>query len=58
MPGENIGARPFSRPEKWHTYRITKKPDAAWCGMLRTLRFDFGTAGDTVELDWIRIQSK
>ena len=50
-----IGLKPDG---EWHTYRITKKPDAAWCGMLRTLRFDFGTAGDTVELDWIRIQSK
>ncbi|HPO36941.1 MAG TPA: glycoside hydrolase family 99-like domain-containing protein [Kiritimatiellia bacterium] len=50
-----IGLKPDG---EWHTYRITKKPEAAWCGMLRTLRFDFGTAGDTVELDWIRIYKK
>ena len=54
-PRTAIGLKPDG---EWHTYRITKTPDTAWCGMLRTLRFDFGTAGDTVELDWIRIQSK
>lgn len=43
---------------EWHTYRITKTLDATWCGKLRTLRFDFGTAGDTVEVDWIRIYKK
>lgn len=26
--------------------------------LARTLRFDFGTAGGTVELDWIRIYKK
>jgi len=43
---------------EWHTYRITKQVEGKWSGMLRTLRFDFGTAGDTAEIDWIRIYGK
>ena len=47
-----IGIKPDG---EWHTYQVTKKVEGKWSGTLRTLRFDFGTAGDTVEIDWIRI---
>lgn len=50
-----IGLKPDG---EWHTYRITKQVEGKWSGSLRTLRFDFGTAGDTVEIDWIRIYGK
>lgn len=40
---------------EWHTYRITKKVEGKWSGTLRTLRFDFGSAGDTVLIDSIRL---
>ena len=43
---------------EWHTCLITKKEEGKWSGALRLLRFDFGTAGDTVEIDWIRIYGK
>lgn len=50
-----IGLKPDG---EWHTYQITKKVEGKWSGALRTLRFDFGTAGDTVLIDWIRIYGK
>ena len=42
----------------WHTYLITKEIEGKWSGALRTLRFDFGSAGDTILIDWIRIYGK
>ena len=50
-----IGLKPDG---EWHTYQITKKVEGKWSGALRTLRFDFGTAGDTVLIDWIRIYGR
>lgn len=50
-----IGIKPDG---EWHTYRITKKEEGKWSGALQILRFDFGTAGDTVLIDWIRIYGK
>lgn len=41
--------------DEWHTYWITKRIEDKWTGRLVTLRFDFGTAGDTVAIDWIRL---
>ena len=43
---------------EWHTYLITKKVEGKWSGTLDALRFDIGTAGDTVEIDWIRFYKK
>jgi hypothetical protein len=43
---------------EWHTYQITKRVEGKWSGALRTLRFDFGTVGDTIFIDWIRIYAK
>ena len=43
---------------EWHTYLITKKPEGKWSGVLDKLRFDIGTAGDTVEIDWLRLYKK
>ncbi len=43
---------------EWHTYLITKKVEGPWSGTLDTLRFDIGTAGDTLEFDWIRVYGK
>lgn len=43
---------------EWHTYRITKKPEGHWSGTLGALRFDVGTAGDTAEIDWVRLYGK
>ena len=40
---------------QWHTYQIVKKPEGKWNGTLDKLRFDIGTAGDDIEIDWIRI---
>ena len=39
---------------QWHTYQIVKKPEGKWSGTLDKLRFDIGTAGDSIEIDWIR----
>lgn len=50
-----IGLKPDG---EWHTYQITKQVEGKWSGALRTLRFDLGTAGDTVLIDWIRIYGK
>ncbi len=41
----------------WHTYLISRKPEGKWSGTLDKLRFDIGTAGDTVAIDWIRMYS-
>jgi len=43
---------------EWHTYQITKKIEGKWSGALRLLRFDFGAAGDTLLIDWVRIYPK
>lgn len=40
---------------QWHTYQIIKTPEGTWNGTLDKLRFDIGTAGDEIEIDWIRI---
>jgi len=50
--------RTHDEDSEWHTYRITKEVEGTWSGTLRTLRFDFGSVGDTILIDWIRIDAK
>ncbi|MBT3291460.1 MAG: hypothetical protein HN380_29215 [Victivallales bacterium] len=40
---------------KWHTYQVRKKVEGKWAGQLTLLRFDTGSAGDRIELDWVRL---
>lgn len=50
-----IGIKPDG---EWHTYRIMKAVGGKWRGVLRTLRFDFGAAGDTLAIDWVRVYGR
>ncbi len=48
----------FNDDGAWHTYLISKKVEDKWTGLLNALRLDIGTAGDTIEIDWISFYGK
>ena len=49
---------PLETDGEWHTYQVFKGKDEKWNGTLKGLRFDIGSIGDRMEVDWIRICGK
>jgi hypothetical protein len=43
---------------QWHTYQISRAPEGKWSGALKILRLDIGSAGNQIELDWVRLIGK
>jgi hypothetical protein len=49
---------PLQRDGEWHTYQVSRQIGNKWEGRLQILRFDMGSTGDRLQVDWVRLIGK